>query len=111
MRWLRRLLYLMLLALWLTVMLFPCMAFSLAMNQQVQVGQSERSHARVFLLQEAEKEGVGVVWKRPFLSQSGCYKTSVNYLMWRGDGENVSYCECPDPQSGGMVRLETSACR
>lgn len=110
MRWLKRPFYLFLFVLWLAVMLFPCMAFTLAMNQQVQVGQNERSHVRLFLLQETDSEGVGMVWKRPLLSQAGCYKTSVNYLMWQGDGENVAYCECVDPQ-GSLTRLEAPACR
>jgi hypothetical protein len=111
MRWLRRLLYFFLFFLWLGVALFPCMAFSLAMNQQAQIGQSEGSHVRVFLLQEAKNEGVGVVWKRPLLSQSACYKTTVSYLMWVGQGENVAYCECPDPQTGEFTRLDGQSCR
>lgn len=111
MRWLRRFFYFFLFVIWLSVMLFPCMAFSLAMNQQVQVGQSERSHARVFLLQDEGNEGVGVVWKRPFLAQTGCYKTSVSYLMWQGVGENVTYCECLDLQSNNLVRLAAPDCR
>jgi hypothetical protein len=108
MRWLRRLSLFFLFALWLGVMLFPCMAFSLAMNQQVQVGQTESSHVRIFLLQEANNEGVGLEWKRPLRSSAQCYKTSINYLMWQGIGENVAFCECPDPPTGSITRLDPS---
>lgn len=111
MRWLRRLLYFLAFTLWLMVMLLPCMAFSLAMNQQIQIGQSEGSHLRLFLLQEADKEGVGMVWKRPFLLQTACYKTNVAYLMWAGEGENVAFCECPTPQIEGAAQLRLQSCR
>jgi len=110
MRWLRRLSYLVFIVFWLAVMLFPCTAFTLAMQQQIQLGDSAGSHMRVFLLQESEKEGVGLEWERPYRPQAGCYVTTVSYLMWAGEGENVAYCQCQDPQTGDIVPANPQTC-
>lgn len=110
-RWLRRFLYLAFFLLWLAVMFFPCMAFSLSMNQQLQVGASESSHIRVFLLQADENEGVGVEWQRPSSLRSPCYKTTVTYWMWAGTGENSTYCQCIDPQTGFSLSSTPQLCQ
>ncbi|MBK8987862.1 MAG: hypothetical protein IPM39_17640 [Chloroflexi bacterium] len=111
MRWLRRFVYLLIFSVWLMVMIFPCMAFTLAMEQQIALGQEESSHIRIFLLQEPKKEGVAVEWKRPSTRQSNCLKTSVTYLMWVGEGENTVYCQCIDPQTGQTRSADPQTCR
>jgi len=110
MRWLRRFVYFLLFFLWLAIMFFPCMAFTLSMQQQIEWGDSEGSHVRIFLLQEREKEGVGVEWKRPSGFNSNCHKTSINYLMWVGEGDNTAYCQCVDPQTGDTLLRDPQAC-
>lgn len=111
MRWLRRLAYFVFFMLWLGVMLFPCMAFTLAMQQQIQIGSSEGSHLRVFLLQEEDTEGVGIEWERPYLrAQATCHITTVAYMLWAGEGENAVYCQCQDPQTGTFSPAPAQSC-
>lgn len=110
MRWLRRLSYLIFLAFWLIVMFFPCMAFTLAMQQQIQVGEANGRHLRIFLLQEGGNEGVGVEWERPYRPQSNCFITTVSYLMWAGKGENTAYCQCLDPQTQEILSTNPQSC-
>ncbi|MBE2220567.1 MAG: hypothetical protein IAF02_03450 [Anaerolineae bacterium] len=107
-RWLKRLLVVVFLAVWLVVMLFPCMAFRLAMQTEVQVG----SNVRVFLVSEKSAEGVGVEWKRPFSStDQQCVQTAVTYFMWVGEGENVTFCQCADTSTGEQFPSTLGICQ
>jgi hypothetical protein len=110
MRWLRYLMYVALFGVWLALMFFPCLAFSLAMQQEIQAGGSDGAHVRLFLLQEAEKEGVGIEWQRPLPLTDGCYKTAVTYVMWAGEGENITYCACPPTSYSTLSSEEIRAC-
>ena len=65
-RWLKRFFVAVLLMVWLLIMLFPCMAFSLAMRTEIQIGSNPDNHVRVFLVSEELGEGIGMEWKRPF---------------------------------------------
>jgi len=110
MRWLRRFAYLLFFLFWLAIMFFPCMAFTLAMQQQIQIGASDDSHLRIFLLQEENNEGIGVEWERPYRFQSGCHLTTVSYLMWAGKADNAAYCQCTDPQTGTLLPADPQSC-
>lgn len=102
-RWLRRLSYLIIVIVWLMVMAFPIFAFTLAGRGEMTFGDAAGSHVRVFLLREADAEGVGVAWTRPFPSQPACTRSSVFYIMWQGKNENTSYCQCFDQNSGAAL--------
>ena len=88
-RWVKRFLTIIFLLFWLLLLLFPCMAFNLAMRTEINIG----SNVRVFLVAEDSGEGIGVEWQRPFTStDAACTETSVNYFMWEGEPENTTYC-------------------
>jgi hypothetical protein len=107
-RWLKRLLTLVLLIIWFLIMLFPCMAFSLATRTEIEIG----SNVRIFLVSEETDEGVGVEWKRPFsANDQQCEQTAVNYFMWTGEGDNASYCQCTDTATGEQLPTTTGACQ
>ena len=107
-RWLKRLLFAVLFVLWLLIMLFPCMAFSLAMQTGVQVG----SNVRIFLISEERDEGIGVEWKRPFTAtDQQCVQTAVHYFMWTGEGEDVIFCQCTDSNTGEQFPSTAGACK
>lgn len=107
-RWLKKLLLAILLVVWLLIMLFPCMAFNLAMRTEMQVG----NNVRIFLVSEKHGEGVGVEWKRPFSATNAhCMQTAVNYFMWAGEGEPVVYCQCTDSTTGEQLPSTPSACQ
>ena len=48
--WLRRLLYALLLLVWLVIILFPGFDFFLAANGQIELGKDPQRHVRIFLL-------------------------------------------------------------
>lgn len=106
-RWLKNLLTALFLIVWLLVMLFPCMAFNLAMRTEIQVG----SNIRVFLVAEEIGEGIGIEWQRPFTSNDEvCMQTAVNYLMWEGEPENITYCQCTDLTTGVQLPSTPTPC-
>jgi hypothetical protein len=107
-RWLRRLLYLILFIIWLLFMAFPFVAFRLATNGQVQIG--DESHLRLFLVQETDANGLGVEWRRQLFQPDNCLRTSVGFLMWEGDSEGVTYCQCYDPATDAPLGGAAAAC-
>lgn len=91
----RRVAYASAVLIWLVVMTFPVIAFVLAARGEIQVGQSTSGHVRVFLLEEDSAQGIGIEWTRAAGSES-CYRTTVNYLLWKGGNAalNTAYCLC-----------------
>ncbi|MEM7116839.1 MAG: hypothetical protein AAF614_30690 [Chloroflexota bacterium] len=82
-------------------MSFPIVAILLASQGELDIG-SERRHLRLFLVQEDENQGVGIQWTRPRLFESECLKTNLGYIMWVGEGENATYCQCVDAQTNTL---------
>ena len=107
-RWLRRLLYLVVFIVWLLFMVFPFVAFRLATNGEMRLG--DERYLRLFLVQEAEANGVGIEWRRGLFQPGDCLRTSVAFLMWQGDSEGVSYCQCFDPVTQAPLPVAGNAC-
>ena len=84
--WLRRLLYLLIGLVWLLVMAFPIFAVVLASRGEIQLGADPANNSRVFLVQEAEAEGIGIQTVRQQAGDGGCSEISVTYLLWAGEG-------------------------
>lgn len=107
-RWLRRFAYLLVVLLWLLLISFPVVAFLLATQGQLQIGEPNRSGLRLFMVQERNSQGIGLQWTRPLSGssdQASCSQTSLRYYLWEGSdqGENVDYCQCFDPQTGQVL--------
>lgn len=98
-RWPKYLGCTLILLVWLFFVTLPFFAFTLAARQEIAVGGAQ-NHIRVFLLQEKESEGIGLEITRPFSGTPSCTTTSVNYFMWVGEPQNVTYCLCGDVQNG-----------
>lgn len=109
--WMKRFGCLLFILFWLFFISLPGIAFVLAAEQQIQIGQDPQNHWRVFLIQEAHAEGLGSEWIRPASAQPYCTQTKVNYLMWLGDSENVSFCQCFDAQTNELMTSESGSCR
>lgn len=107
-RWIRRLTYATILLVWLLIMSFPALAFFLATNEQVQIGDDGRSHLRLFLVQEEEFNGVGIEWQRQVRGQDNCWRNSVQYVLWEGENQPVTYCQCVDPTTGAPISGDTA---
>jgi hypothetical protein len=114
--WLRRLLMLLIVLVWFAIMISPALAFILARNGQFQIGPTDGRHWRVFLVQEADAEGLGLERSKPVAPPGdapesvSCLQTSVDYLMWIGVGFNVDYCQCTDAATGDMTDFVPPAC-
>jgi len=109
-RWLRRLVYGLLLILWLVVMTLPALAFLLAVKGELQIGEQPQSHLRLFLLQDEQAQGVAVEWVRPSRQDSDCHQGNVTYVLWKGEAENAVYCQCADPSSGELKSVTNQGC-
>ncbi len=105
-RWLRRVVYLFVIVVWLAVMGLPILAFSLAGKGELHFGED----VRLFLVQEEDAEGVGIEWKRPLPPPSSCFRTTVTYIMWQGRTDNTAYCQCYDLQTGSPLPAELLTC-
>ena len=108
--WPRRILIVLLLLVFLAVMLFPTLAVVLAHNGQIQLGDSDGRHWRLFLLQEADFEGLGLERARPVdpplsAPAAACMQTTVSYWLWVGQGQTSRYCQCVD--AGGASLPDT----
>jgi len=118
--WLRRLLMLLFVLFWLALIMTPTLAFVLARNGQVQLGRPEGRHWRLFLMQEADIEGVGLERGRPVAPPTdapesvSCLKTTVSYWLWTAgasdDGQGASYCQCTDESTGALADVLPPAC-
>ena len=114
--WLRRLLLLLFVLFWLALILMPTAAFILARNGQIQIGRSEGRHWRLFLVQEADMEGLGLERGRPVAppgdapATEGCLQTRIAYWMWAGDGPPAMYCQCQDQSTGEPLAMTPPAC-
>jgi hypothetical protein len=114
--WLRRLLLLLFVLFWLALILTPTLAFVLARNGQVQLGPSNGRHWRLFLVQEAQLEGLGLERGRPVPPPveapptATCLQTRINYWMWVGEGQPATYCQCQDSSTGEALAVTPPAC-
>jgi hypothetical protein len=115
-RWIRRLLMLLVVLVWLGIILLPTVAFVLARNNQIQLGDTGGPHWRLFLLQEAQTEGLGLeraqtVTPPPDAPETAqCLRTTVSYWFWTGEGENAAYCQCVDETTGATLPITPPAC-
>jgi hypothetical protein len=109
--WLRRLLYTLLLLVWLVLVLSPILAFVLAARGQIQFGEEPRSYLRLFLVQEDEAQGVGLEWLRPAAEQATCSTGSLTYFLWEGEGQNAEFCQCYDPATNDLISSTQQACQ
>lgn len=107
--WLRRLTYLLIIIVWLIIMAFPITAFAVSMRGQLQFGQDNRPHLRLFMVQEEDANGIGIEWaKRPFRHRN-CLQTTLQYIMWEGQSEPATFCQCIDPETE-MLQSSTAQC-
>lgn len=114
--WLRRLLIVLFVLFWLVLLLTPTLAVMLARNGQLRIGLGGERYWRIFLLQQADAEGIGLERGRPVAAPDGapdtvrCSQISVDYGMWVGKGPSVNYCQCMDGATGQSVDMTPPVC-
>ncbi len=94
---------------WFILLMLPTIAVILASREQMQIGIEDTS-LRLFLLQQADTEGLGIEFTRPSRVNSNCQQASVSYFMWVGESENVDYCLCRDQQTNSSLPAISGTC-
>ena len=84
---------------WLVLIVSPCLVFTLATQGELSLslGSAPGQTARAWLVMEADERGVGLSLPSVQSSADGgalCVQTDVRYLLWQGQADPVSYCEC-----------------
>lgn len=107
------------LAVWFLLILTPCALGILATQGEITVnlGSAPGQQLRVWLIMEPDERGIGVS-SPARVTTSGdtgmCMQTDVRYLLWEGEAESVSYCECYERASADaswvFVPSEPDAC-
>lgn len=116
--WLKRILIALLLIFWFLLLMTPTVAVVLARSGQIQIGEPDGPHTRLFLLQEANNEGLGLERAQRVRSPEGvpdtvtCLRTTVRYWMWTpgAEAEPVEYCQCIDTTTGATVPEISPSC-
>lgn len=90
------------LLLWLAVMLIPCFFIALAVQQEIVItrGGAPNQVLRFWLINEVDHRGVGIssASVHAGLQEDGiCVQTDVRFLLWTGQSDPTSYCECYAP--------------
>lgn len=106
-----------LLLVWLVLLLTPGFAFVLARSGQIQLGDAGGRHWRVFLVQSAEAEGIGLERAAPIDPPAtagqavNCLRTTVSYWTWAGEANSVAYCQCRDVTTGLLDEAPPPVCQ
>ena len=101
----RRLGFLAATLLWLTIICLPALALVVAIRGELNLGNIEKSHIRVFMVHSDEENGLGFEWSRKVKNKADCQETSVRYLLWDSDSKdvNIDYCHCYKDINGQAV--------
>ncbi|GAB4510512.1 MAG: hypothetical protein OHK0046_07510 [Anaerolineae bacterium] len=92
-----------LLVIWFTVLLLPLFLFILAADGEIRFGHSgdvpdkhEHPLFEVKLVSEIDFRGLSITnstIERPD-DTNLCVQTNVRYLLWQGEGEAATFCDC-----------------
>lgn len=90
---------------WLFLMTLPFFFITLLVNKELTLNLSDvPSHEiRLFTLENRNEQGLGLSWARVYSGSPQedqvCIRTTTRYLLWEGEGENISYCQCYERSS------------
>jgi hypothetical protein len=111
------------LLIWLAVMMLPLGLIVLAVEGNITIAHGgdipnphEHPRMRLNLIMEIDFRGISVT--RSALIHNGendlCVQTAVNFVLWEGDGEPATFCDCyvrPEPDANWeRVSTTTAAC-
>ncbi|MBK8025947.1 MAG: hypothetical protein IPK19_32330 [Chloroflexi bacterium] len=95
---LRRMGCILVLIVWFAVLLTPCLLLTLAIQGELRVatGGAPGQELRAWVIMEADTRGVGVSngVVRSSDAQTVCVETTITYVLWAGQEDGHTYCEC-----------------
>jgi hypothetical protein len=83
---------------WFVLLLLPCVIVLLVSQREVVIplGSIPGQSARIWLIDEARERGIA--FSMPSVHRGTddltCVQTDSRFLMWMGQGDPTSYCEC-----------------
>jgi hypothetical protein len=84
---------------WIILLLTPCLCLTLASQGEIAIrlGDIPGQSLRVWLVNESRERGISIAW--PVLhsrenSDNVCLQTDVRFVLWMGQGNATSYCDC-----------------
>ena len=87
-----------LLVIWFLVLLLPCALIVLAVQQQIVIstGSAPGQETRIWLISEPTERGFGISTASAISTDDHtlCVQTDVRFLLWAGQADPLSYCEC-----------------
>lgn len=97
--------------LWIVLLISPCALLALASQGEIaiQLGDIPGQSLRIWMVSEARERGVGIA--RPSVYTNGdsvCLQTNVSFLLWQGQGQATTYCDCYT-RSGSELSLVSSS--
>ncbi len=96
--------------LWLLVLLTPCIFITLAVRYEITLdtGSAPEQRLRLWLIMEADQRGIGFSNASVRESEGQtCVQTDVQFYMWQGQAEPVSFCNCYERGAEDWVSTST----
>jgi hypothetical protein len=108
-----------LLVFWFALLLVPCFCLVMATNQEIVIptGSLPGQHLRIWLIMEVDQRGLGISTANVVQSDenTACLETYNRFLLWQGQGDNVSFCECyareSADQAWSLMSMDEGTCR
>jgi hypothetical protein len=99
------------LIIWAILILSPCILITLAVRGEINIptGDAPDQRLRVWLIMETRQRGVGISNASIRERDDGqtCVQTETSFLLWLGEAEPVSYCECYQHEDGSQDWIPT----
>ncbi|RMG78842.1 MAG: hypothetical protein D6712_20660 [Chloroflexi bacterium] len=109
-----------LLILWFALLSTPCIIGFLVIQGQGEIripqGDAPEQMLRVWFISEASQRGIGISSANAFYADENavCVETTVSYVLWYGEGEPATYCECytrnTPTDSWALIQTNTGTC-
>lgn len=106
------------LVIWFAILLLPCFLIVLATQQEIVIstGGAPGQQLRLWLISEADERGLALSTASVQQSDANniCVETNVRFLLWAGNSDPLSYCECyqraSDAESWSLTSSDGAAC-
>jgi len=93
-----------LLVIWFTLMLTPCLVITLVMQREIVISYSDlpEDAFRIWLLMEAKERGIAIFNSRRVnaANDAVCVVVDGRFFMWQGSATPPHYCSCYTKQNG-----------
>jgi hypothetical protein len=102
------------LVIWAVLILSPCASILIATQRDITIplGELPGQALRVWLIEEPTQRGIGISTPRligEVASGTACVEVSSRFILWMGQGEPTTICECYARQGESWEYLSGTA--